>query len=282
MGLAPQAFFMPAHPGRVGRRLCLYHEPLASACRGAFVYVHPFAEEMNKSRRMAALQSRAFARAGFAVLQIDLLGCGDSSGEFGDATWDDWVVDVVLAARWLQLRHAGQPQWLWGLRSGCLLAAEAMRQLDTPYNLLFWQPTTAGKVQLQQFLRLKVADQMLSGDAKHAMHALRATLAEGHAVEVSGYRLSAALAQALERASLHTQLSLARGARLVWLEVTSRAPAEVLPASGHMLERWRSATYEVEAFAVTGPAFWQAQEVEDAPSLIDATMLSIAHEAAGR
>ncbi len=38
------------------------------------VHVHAFAEEMNKSRRMAAMQSRALAAAGFAVLQIDLLG----------------------------------------------------------------------------------------------------------------------------------------------------------------------------------------------------------------
>ncbi len=74
--------------------------------RGAVVYVHPFAEEMNKSRRMAALQSRALAAAGFAVLQIDLLGCGDSSGDFGDASWDEWIDDVLLAVRWLRGQHA--------------------------------------------------------------------------------------------------------------------------------------------------------------------------------
>ena len=66
------------------------------------VYIHPFAEEMNKARRMAALQSRALAAAGFDVLQIDLLGCGDSSGDFGDATWNDWVNDVVHGCRWLR------------------------------------------------------------------------------------------------------------------------------------------------------------------------------------
>ena len=30
-----------------GQRFCLYHAPQGH-CRGALVYVHPFAEEMNK------------------------------------------------------------------------------------------------------------------------------------------------------------------------------------------------------------------------------------------
>ncbi|MBK8384562.1 MAG: hypothetical protein IPL11_02315 [Candidatus Accumulibacter sp.] len=41
----------------------------------------------NKSWRIVPLQARALATAGYAVLQIDLMGCGDSSGDFGDATW---------------------------------------------------------------------------------------------------------------------------------------------------------------------------------------------------
>ncbi|MEP6965262.1 MAG: hydrolase 2, exosortase A system-associated, partial [Polaromonas sp.] len=119
---------------------------------------------MNKSRRMAALQARALAGAGFDVLQIDLLGCGDSSGDFGDATWQSWVSDVVQACHWLQNRSdmhdAGSTPaqlWLWGLRAGCLLAVEAARQLKRPCNFLFWQPPASGKTLLQQFLRLKVA-----------------------------------------------------------------------------------------------------------------------------
>ena len=102
--LATEAFFQPA-PG--GQRLFLHHRPAALPARGALVYVHPFAEEMNKSRRMAAMQCRALAGAGYAVLQIDLHGCGDSSGDFEDSTWESWLVDVALAAEWLR----SQPQW---------------------------------------------------------------------------------------------------------------------------------------------------------------------------
>jgi len=45
---------------------------------------------MNKSRRMVALQARALAGRGFAVLQMDALGCGDSAGDMQDATWADF------------------------------------------------------------------------------------------------------------------------------------------------------------------------------------------------
>ena len=78
-----EAFFLDMEPGQ---RFCLFHPP-AGTCRGAALYVPPFGEEMNKSRRMAALQARALAAAGFGVLQLDLYGCGDSSGEFAEARW---------------------------------------------------------------------------------------------------------------------------------------------------------------------------------------------------
>jgi len=62
------------------------------------VFAQPFVEEMNKSRRMAALQARALAGQGWAVLLPDLLGCGDSPGDKGDARWTAWVDDSVALA----------------------------------------------------------------------------------------------------------------------------------------------------------------------------------------
>ena len=150
--MATEAFFLPVGDGQ---RFCLFHPAqleTGAALRGQVLYVHPFAEEMNKSRRMAALQSRALARAGFDVLQIDLLGCGDISGDFGDATWADWVNDVVTGYHWLRARCVArgepalrQPLWLWGQRAGCLVATQAARALPEPCNFLFWAPPPSGK-----------------------------------------------------------------------------------------------------------------------------------------
>ena len=95
MPAQPEAFFLSVDGGRLGQRFCLFHPAQGGVPKGCVLNIHPFAEEMNKSRRMAALQARALAKAGYAVLQIDLFGCGDSSGDFGDASWQDWVGDVV-------------------------------------------------------------------------------------------------------------------------------------------------------------------------------------------
>src|SRR6476469_157933 len=87
-----EPFFFDADPGT---RFSLYHAPAAHvAPRGAILYVHPFAEELNRIRLMSALQSRQFASLVYAVLQIDLFGCGDSCGDFNAARWDLWKRDL--------------------------------------------------------------------------------------------------------------------------------------------------------------------------------------------
>ena len=63
------AFFLPAPDGQ---RFCIHHPGRAADARGALLYLHPFAEEMHKSRRMGALQSRALADAGhFPAVDVE-------------------------------------------------------------------------------------------------------------------------------------------------------------------------------------------------------------------
>jgi uncharacterized protein len=261
--LAPRAFFLP------GQRFCIFHPAHGAPVRSAVVYVHPWAEEMNKARRMVAMQARALAAAGHAVLLLDLQGCGDSSDDFGDATWAQWVADVGHASQWLMQQLPGTPLCLWGLRAGCLLATQAATQLNLPCDFVFWQPATQGKVLLQQFMRLKAAADMQSGDAKQTMALLRSALDNGQAIEVAGYRVSATLALGLERATLTAPPDTRR---LLWLETSTRPEPELLPASTTTVQSWRDAGHAVTAQVVNGPAFWQTQEIEDAPELVQATL----------
>lgn len=264
-----EAFFLPAASGQ---RFCLFHQPdPLTAVRGAVVYVHPFAEEMNKSRRMAALQAKALAAAGYAVLQIDLHGCGDSSGDFGDVTWEGWIEDVRLACDWLQQRSDAD-LWLWGLRTGCLVASEAAARLSQPGKLLFWQPVVSGKQFLQQFLRLKLAGEMLSGDSKGMMDRLREQLAQGESVEIAGYLLSPELANGLERAEL---LPAAQSTRIEWIELSGKPDATLSPLASAKIEKWRSTGQNVQGHLVCGPAFWQTAEIAECPALVDASILAM-------
>ena len=285
MSVQAQAFFLPVDSTSLSQRFCLYHPvqgiAQGDAPKGLVLYIHSFAEEMNKSRRMAALQSRALAQAGYAVLQIDLLGCGDSSGDFGDATWQGWVSDVVQGCQWLRKqnhRHSDSsqpPLWLWGLRAGCLLAVEAARQIDAPCNFLFWQAPAAGKPLLQQFLRLKVAGDLLGGQAKGVMQALRDQLANGSAVEIAGYQIAPALASGLEQATLAPPALKHPTQRVEWFEVSTRADAAFGPISNQTIAQWQQAGYAVASHIVPGPAFWQTTEIEDAPVLVRATTVAL-------
>lgn len=276
----PEPFFLAAEPGPLGRRFAVYHAPRQGSVLGLVVYVHPFAEEMNKSRRMAALQSRALASAGFAVLQVDLMGCGDSAGDFGEATWHGWIADVVHACKWLKHRHeidtpdpSAPPLWLWGLRAGCLLAVQAAGRLDCLCHCVFWQPATSGKLVLQQFLRLKVAGELLAGKAKSAMDSMRAQLGASQAIDVGGYTLHPMLCHQLEGAILRLP---PRPGRVEWLEVSTRDGAGLSPASAVAAEQWRQAGWSVRTHMVKGPTFWQTTEIEDAPALLAATLDAVA------
>ena len=280
MSRAPEAFFHPATRGG-GHRLYLHHTPPAGTpVRSAVLYVHPWAEEMNKSRRMAALASRALAEAGHAVLQVDLLGCGDSSGDFGEATWEAWVDDLHDAAQWFQARHPQVPLWLWGLRVGALLAAEfATRRAGPdmpPVHLLLWQPTLSGKTAWQQFLRLKAAAQLADGGGKALLDAARADLAAGRPIEVAGYTVSPAIASGLESAALVADPGDDRPRRVEWLEVSTQPDAPPSPAASAVMSRGETAGWCVRWRAVPGPSFWQTTEIEEAPALVEATVEALA------
>ncbi len=263
----PEIFFLPAANGE--QRLCLFHAP-AGAPRSRLLYLHPFAEEMNKSRRMVALTCRALAEAGHAVLQIDLRGCGDSSADFGDASWVDWQDDVRLGLAELDRRAPDAPLWLWSLRAGALLAAA---DWGRPVHHLFWQPMTSGKRALQQFLRLRLAAEMAGGASKGLMEQLKTELAAGRPVEVAGYRLGATLAAGLEAARLTPG---GAPGRVEWLELSTREDASFTPVSEQTFTTWQGAGWAVRPQVVPGPAFWATTEIELAPALIARTVEALA------
>lgn len=253
-----------------GQRLCI-HTPPTGTGRGAVLHAHAFGEEMNKSRRMCALGARAMATAGFAVLQIDLLGCGDSSAEFGEATWSDWVDDLAFGVQWLRDRYRDVPLWLWGHRAGALLCSALLGRYPMA-NLLLWNPVLQGKAVTQQMLRLKSAANWAAGDGgKAAAAAAKADLEAGKTVEIAGYDLTPTMAAAIDAATL-VPVKADHRQRFVWLEVAgSDEQISLSPSAQAQLPRWRSHGWNIQAKAVSGPMFWQTAEIEVSPALTEAT-----------
>ena len=232
---------------------------------------------------------------------IDLAGCGDSAGDFGDATWDIWLADLAAAWDWLSARDDGaadgagvrsRERWVWGMRLGALLAASfAADCRPATSGLVLWQPVASGSQHLNQFLRLRTVQGLLSESSGESLQSLRAALTNGRSVEVAGYRLAPGLALPMGGAEL-AKLN-AVPPEVVWLDVSSQqeasAPAgsaTLSPAASRVVERWRALGANVQTAVVTGPAFWQTLEIEACPALVEATesMLALRTEArsAGR
>lgn len=268
MHCAPRAepFFFDAEPGT---RFSLYHAPAPQVpVRGAILYVHPLADELNHARRMAALQSRRFAALGFAVLQIDLFGCGDSCGDFHTARWDQWKRDLAVARDWLAERSSG-PLYLWGLRLGGLLALDfaATSAVD---GLILWQPFLHGRACINQFLR--------QGRTEHySSSATRAELVRRGIIEVAGYELALPLAQAIDGCDAAT-LDLPP-CPVHWFASGAPAPLRLAAAASRLQQRWAGRGVTLHFHALEGVPFWTGQPGH-CPALLEATSAVFANRAA--
>ncbi|HXF47559.1 MAG TPA: hydrolase 1, exosortase A system-associated [Burkholderiaceae bacterium] len=257
-------------PGPGGPRFVLTHRPLRVAERGTVILAPPFAEEMNKCRRMVAQTARALSADGWRVVQPDLYGCGDSAGDFGAASWQQWVEDLQRA---LGAYHAGGELWLWGVRAGALLLPPLLEAIPDA-NLLLWQPAHDGAAVLNQFLRLRASAALLERNETADRAQLRARLAQGESIEVAGYPLSPQVANPLAAARLVLPPDFS--GRVVWFDI-SDDPAEPLSASRQKVsEAWRAAGHRVQFEAVIGPKFWQTVETAEAPALIERTRAALA------
>jgi exosortase A-associated hydrolase 2 len=252
------------------QRFCLFHRP-AGTCHGAVLYVPPFAEELNRTRRMAALGARRLAAHGYGVLQIDLLGTGDSAGDFADARWDLWKQDLDTGAAWLRTRFA-LPLTLWGLRLGALLALDYARTAAAPLApMLLWQPVASGSTYLTQFLRLRTANAMLSDDAgaQSGTKPLRAALRDGETLEIAGYDLSPDLAHAID--ALPAPDAMAAPASAHWFDVLGAPGQAPAPAAARVKAAWEARGASLHVHTVTGSPFWATTDVSVCTALLDAT-----------
>lgn len=265
VGITP--FFLA---GESGPLFCIHVSSSHGPVRGRILYLHPFAEEMHKSRRMAALQARRLAAVGYAVLQLDLTGCGDSWGDFGAARWGGWIQDAIRALQWLGEVHRDTPLLLWGLRLGASLAVDLAAGVPEVDGVILWQPATHGERLLNQFLRIKLASEMLTeGRARTRIQDFRERLRAGESVEVGGYCLASELAESIGALNLGQRPPPHRA---VWIDIVADARAPSAPASAHVMRTWLEQGGKLHANRVTGEPFWITQKITECPALLEVTL----------
>jgi exosortase A-associated hydrolase 2 len=254
-----------------GRRLFALQIHPTGPCVGAMLFLPPFSEEMNRCRSHVVEQARGLAAKGLRCLLLDHHGTGESGGQSTEADWDHWLADAIAAAQWLQ-QDCGRPLGLWGLRTGALLAAEVAVSGQVPVSrLLLWQPVVDGKQFINQYLRLRIASQMVQGTDRETTAIIQQRLAAGEVIEVAGYPLTGRLADGIAARRLADFKNLGR-ARVDWLEVGTQADQALPPGSQRVVDALLAAGCNVQPATVAGPTFWQLAGTHTAPELQQATL----------
>jgi exosortase A-associated hydrolase 2 len=264
--------------GPRGRIFVLTSRPAGHGGASVLI-VPPFAEEMNKSRKVFTDLARRLAQKGIAAIIPDLYGTGDSGGEFREADWDHWVENLALAAS-----AAAADSWpvtgLVATRLGCLLAARAARDsLKGIQRTVFWQPVTDGDRYLTQFLRLRVAASMADASRKETVAQLKEQMQKEQVLEVSGYEIPARLATQMSHLRLASELS-ARLGTVHWIEMVRDADAPVPAATLEFIEKARSTPLEIVSDCVAGEPFWQTTEIVRNAALVNITVAALTSKAA--
>lgn len=235
----------------------------------AVVFCPPFAEEMNKSRRMMSVAARRFAANGTTVLIVDLLGTGDSGGGFCDARWDIWRDDIAAALSWL---NAGRKYaiTLCGIRLGAALALEVAALPECSVEkLVMWQPVISGSTFMTQFLRLKVAAQLGESSAI-TTDDLRKLASHGSTLEIGGYELAPELIAAIDEVDMR-DTRLLPSVAVHWFEVVSESRRQPGLLSRKLTATWTENGVAVKSEVVVGDPFWTTAELSMAPELIERT-----------
>jgi exosortase A-associated hydrolase 2 len=235
-----------------GNLAAVYHAPEAGSRHAQdLLFIHGFAHEHSIARAvMASIWSR-LAAEGTGVFSLDLPGCGDSDGDFGDGTWNNWLSGVIAAYRWLKA-NGDRPLHVAGLRLGAALALESSQQVHWK-SILLMQPVVRGEEIMTQFLRMRVAFSGLRGDLteKETTQKLRGRIAAGERLEIGGFFLSPELAQAIDKLDLRESSPLS-SPPIHWLE-TGKG---ISPIANAALDRWRSHGTDVTFTQVDVKPYW--------------------------
>lgn len=230
----------------------------------------PLFEERKSAQRVMVEAARAFAAAGGAVLRFDYRGCGDSSGDFAAFSCADWRADIGVACRFLAERTPVESLGLLGLRLGASLALEtAAAHPGLARFLVLWEPLVDGRKYLDQELRRKLVNDMVTfGRSQTTRASLLKDLEAGRTIDFDGYALSPRLAADLTAIDL---LNSAWPASNKALLVRISRAGEAGPDLTRLRQTLAAAGTAVESIPAEEDPFWNLVGLVESPTLIRKT-----------
>lgn len=168
----------------------------------ALLFCDPFAEEKKCAHRVMVEAARAFCEADIGCMRFDYRGTGDSAGSFADATPEEWVEDILAAARYVRDTLQARTLGLLGLRLGAALAVQAaVADEELVDFLVLWEPVINGKQYLQQNLRRSMIKAMLTDEEKFDAGRVRAAQRD-EVFDFDGYPISSEMRRQIEAIDL--------------------------------------------------------------------------------
>jgi exosortase A-associated hydrolase 2 len=240
--------------------------PAAGQAAVGLVFCHAFAEERKSSALTMARLARAAAGAGFPVLRFDYRGCGDSEGDFIDATVGTRLEDIVRAASELHERSDVERICLLGLRLGATLAARAVERLGGCAGLVLIEPIANAEAYLGAEMRRKLLRQMIThGRSGASRDEMLAEMERDDAVlDMDGFAVRGSTWRELTALGIRAgQVSFA-GPVLVCQVHFKEALRPDIESVGAVFEQ---AGADVTVSSVVLPPFWNRIDVTLAPEL---------------
>ena len=242
----------------------------AASNRKAVVFVPPFAEELNRSKRMFVLCARQLASAGLDAVCFDYAGTGDSYGNWGEFELSDWQANLTAVCDYLYNSGINDVS-LVALRFGALVAAETISTGNVSIaKCVLWDPVENGEGFIRQLIRLKIAAAMAEEAKKISTKDVQAAIDQQGFVEIAGYSLSAPLIDSIKKLKLRDTIeAVVENSSLYWVTLTGKNQASkssFRPASlPEGLEK------QVSIQQINDVRFWMQQEVTVAPTLLQKT-----------
>jgi len=150
--------------------------------------VGPFASERHYSYIPWIRWARYLADHNVECVRYDYRGTGESTGDFEQMSFAQWLEDVRLLAEWLKGRGDGVPLLLHGLELGSVLAGKTF-DAGIGDMLLLWAPSKNANQALRSTLlrRISMDHAFKFGDERRPPSSYIELLENGESLEVEGY-----------------------------------------------------------------------------------------------
>jgi pimeloyl-ACP methyl ester carboxylesterase len=131
----------------------VHHPPKLGTPRGSgIVLCYPFGDEYMRTHKAIRQLTMMLARTGYHLLRFDYFGTGDSAGGGEEATVEQWLEDIAIAADELKETSGVTRISLVGLRLGAMLAAEVAATRTDVDDLVLWDPVVVARSYIDELM----------------------------------------------------------------------------------------------------------------------------------